>query len=103
MQTINDRITDAIIEGITESMDENEGVIDFEVEVDENTIVEVKGWYEQDGYCEDDYYNGTGGWITTKSYVCIDDYKVYTFDSEGGEVENDIKIDTDEIEKQFAA
>ncbi len=103
MQTINDIITKAIIEGITESMSENEGALEFDLDIDENTYVEVRGWYEQDGYYENDYYSGTGGWITTHSYVCITDYKVYTFDSEGGEVENDIKIDTDEIEKQFAA
>lgn len=56
MATINEMIAAAI----AECMDDSEGKFAVEVEVDENTTVEASGWYEIDGYREDDYFNGTG-------------------------------------------
>lgn len=95
MQTINEKIATAIVEG----MDGCDGLFAVSVDIDENTVAEVSGWYEIDGYCEDDYYNGTGGWVTTSVCVCVEDCTVYTYDDEGEEVPNHITPDIEAIER----
>ena len=88
MQTINKTIANAIVEEI----DGASGRFSVEVEIDENTVAEVSGWYEIDGYCEDDYFNGTGAWVTT---YC----EVHAYDDEGNEVPNGITPDIEAIER----
>lgn len=55
MKAINETIANAIYNAI----DSNNGTFSVEVEVN-NTLVVVDGSFEIDGYCEDDYFNGTG-------------------------------------------
>lgn len=95
MTTINETIAAAIVESIKS----NEGRFSLEVEIDGNTVVEVSGRYEMDGYCEDDYFNGTGAWVTTYVSVVVEDCAVYTNDEDGEETVNDIKPDTAAIER----
>lgn len=80
MKTINETIANAIYNAI----DSNNGTFSIEVEVN-NTLVVVDGSFEIDGYCEDDYFNGTGAWVTTYVSVCIDSVEAY--DEDGNEVE----------------
>ena len=80
MKAINETIANAIVENI----EGNEGTFSVEVEVN-NTLVFVDGSFEIDGYPEDDYFNGTGAWITTYVSVCIDSVEAY--DEDGNEVE----------------
>lgn len=80
MKAINETIANAIYNAI----DSNEGTFSVEVEVN-NTLVIVDGSFEIDGYCEDDYFNGTGAWVTTYVSVCIDSVEAY--DEDGNEVE----------------
>lgn len=95
MQTINEKIAAAIAEDITD----NEGRFAVEVEIDANTVVEVSGWYEIAGYCEDDYFNGTGAWVTTSVCVSVEDCTVNTYDDEGEEIPNEIQPDIEAIER----
>ena len=95
MQTLNEKIAAAIIEG----MDGCDGLFAVSVETDENTVVEVSGWYEIDGYREDDYFNGTGAWVTTYVRVSVEACEVHAYDDEGEEVPNDITPDIEEIER----
>ena len=95
MTTINETIAAAI----AESIESNEGRFSLEVEIDGNTIVEVSGRYEMDGYREDDYYNGTGAWVTTYVSVVVEDCTVHTYDEDGEETVNDIEPDTAAIER----
>lgn len=60
------------------------GYISVEVEAN-NTLVVVDGSFEIDGYQEDDYFNGTGAWVTTYVAVSIDSVEAY--DEDGNEVE----------------
>ena len=55
-------INETIGAAIAESIESNENKFSLEVEIDRNTVVEVSGRYEMDGYREDDYFNGTGAW-----------------------------------------
>ena len=80
MKAINETIANAIVENIEGS----EGTFSVEVEVN-NTLVVVDGSFEIDGYCEDDYFNGTGAWVTTYVSVCIDSVEAY--DEDGNKVE----------------
>lgn len=43
--------------------------------------------YEEEGYVEDDYYNGTGAYVTTYQNLCIE--KVESWNEDGDETEND--------------
>ena len=80
MKAINETIANAIVENIKG----NNGTFSVEVEVN-NTLVVVGGSFEIDGYPEDDYFNGTGAWVTTYVSVCIDCVEAY--DEDGNEVE----------------
>lgn len=90
MEAINETIANAIAENI----EGNNGTFSVEVEVN-NTLVVVDGSFEIDGYCEDDYFNGTGAWATTYVSVCIDSVEAY--DEDGNEV--DVDCDLTEIER----
>lgn len=90
MKAINETIANAIYNAI----DSNNGTFSVEVEVN-NTLVVVDGSFEIDGYCEDDYFNGTGAWATTYVSVCIDSVEAY--DEDGNEV--DVDCDLTEIER----
>lgn len=95
MTTINETIAAAI----AESIESNGGSFALEVEIDGNTVVEVSDRYEMDGYREDDYFNGTGAWVTTYVSVVVEDCAVYTYDEDGEETVNDIKPDITAIER----
>lgn len=95
MKSINETIASAIVE----SIDSNEGKFSIEVEVDSNTIVEASGRYEVDRYCEDDYFNGTGAWVTTNAMVSVESCEVFTYDEDGEEVESTIMPDIAAIER----
>lgn len=90
MKAINETIANAVYNAI----DSNNGTFSVEVEVN-NTLVVVDGRFEIDGYCEDDYFNGTGAWVTTYVSVCIDSVEAY--DEDGNEV--DVDCDLTEIER----
>ena len=90
MTTINETIANAIVE----SIEGNNGTFSVGVEVND-TLVIVDGSFEIDGYCEDDYSNGTGAWVTTYVSVCIENVEAY--DEDGNEVE--VACDLTEIEK----
>lgn len=95
MQTINELIASEI----AASVEGYEGKFAVSVEADEKTVVEVSGWYEMAGYCEDDYFNGTGAWVTTYVRVSVEACEVYTYDDEGNEVPNGITPDIEAIER----
>ena len=81
-ETREDRIADAIYDAIRR-VGENEGRFDIEVE-DGDITIQVEGRFEQDGYVEDDYFNGTGGYVATHVLVYIED--VTEFDQECNEI-----------------
>lgn len=95
MTAINETIAAAIVE----SIESNGGSFALEVEIDGNTVVEVSGRYELDGYREDDYFNGTGAWVTTYVSVVVEDCTVHTYDEDGEETVNDIEPDITAIER----
>ena len=80
MKAINETIANAIVE----SIEGGNGTFSVEVEVND-TLVVVDGNFEFDGYCEDDYFNGTDAWVTTYVAVRIDNVEAY--DEDGNEVE----------------
>ncbi len=90
MKAINETIANAIVENI----EGNNGAFSVEVEVN-NALVVVDGSFEIDGYCEDDYFNGTGAWVTTYVSVYIDSIEAY--DEDGNDM--DVDCDLTEIEK----
>lgn len=92
-------VSEKIAKAIAESIDGCEGRFDLDVELDENTFVTVSGWYEFDGYREDDYFNGTGAWVTTYARVSVDACEVCAYGENGDEVPTTIEIDTAEIER----
>ena len=95
MKAINETIANAICNAIDSNNGTfNNGTFSVEVEVN-NTLVVVDGSFEIDGYCEDDYFNGTGAWVTTYVSVCIDSVEAY--DEDGNEV--DVDCDLTEIER----
>lgn len=91
-------IDEMIANKIIESIDSNEGDFSLEIEVDDNIFVEVSGCYEIEGYEENDYYNGTGAWVTTYAWVAIDKCEVSAYNEDGDEIETDVKPNISEIE-----
>lgn len=90
MQAINETIASAIVESIEGS----NGTSSVEVEVND-TLVYVDGSFEIDGYREDDYFNGTGAWVT--NYVSVNVSSVEAYDEDGEIIE--VACDLSEIEK----
>ena len=91
MTQIENIISDAILDAATES----EGYFDIEIEDGENTI-NVRGYYETDGYCEDDYFSGTGAWVTTYCNVSI--IEVTAYNEDGDEITFTFSINVTEVE-----
>lgn len=94
MNAIDEMIANKIIE----SIDSNEGDFSLDIEVDDNIFVEVSGCYEIEDYQENDYFNGTGAWVTTYAWVAIDKCEVSAYNEDGDEIETDIKPNIREIE-----
>lgn len=82
IETKEERIADAIYDGIQRTSG-NEGHFNVEVE-DGDITIQVDGRFEIDGYTEDDYLNGTGGYVVTSVYVYIED--ATEFDQDGNEI-----------------
>lgn len=95
MTTINETIATAIVAEI----ESNNGTYSIEVEIDANTVAEVTGSYEIDGYTEDNYFNGTGAFVVTSVSVVVEALEVFTYDEDGEQVENTISPDIAEIER----
>ena len=89
--TLEKKIEDAI----EAELDCNEGRFYVEV-IHNNFLVCVEGGYSIDGYTEDDYFNGTGGFVTTEACVWIDNISAYN--DEGDDV--DVEVNISEIEHQ---
>ena len=85
MKAINETIANAIVEDI----EGNDGTFSVEVELN-NTLIVIDGSFEIDGYCENDYFNGTGAWVTTYVSVCIDSIEAYNED--GNKIDVDCNI-----------
>ena len=77
-----------IAEAITENIDGMSGDFNIDIETGDE-LIEASGWYEFDGYREDDYSNGTGAWVKTSATVCI----TYC----------NMDIDTDKVERLVEA
>ena len=80
---------------------DRDGNINNEIILNNNIIVAISGEYSKEQYQEDDYFNGTGGWVVTSATVDINEINFY--DKEGNEL--DISISTmmleDEIEDEI--
>lgn len=95
MATINETIANAIVAEI----ESNNGTYSIEVEIDANTVAEVTGSYEIDGYTEDNYFNGTGAFVVTSVSVVVEALEVFTYDEDGNETASTISPDIAEIER----
>lgn len=98
MKAINETIANAIAENI----EGNNGTFSVEVEVG-NTLVVVDGSFEIDGYCEDDYFNGTGAWVTTYVAVSIESVEAYDMDGEATGIACDLSKIEGYVENELAA
>lgn len=57
------------------------GAGSFNVEIDlDNMAISLQGVYEENGYREDDYTNGTGAFVATSTDVRIDRYTIFADD-----------------------
>lgn len=100
-EDINDKIVDAIIESA-----EANGDFYASVTIDNpdgtTTEIEVNGTTESDGYCEDDYFNGTGCWVTTYADARISSVDIHRYDADGSELTPDISgVDERYIESEI--
>jgi len=83
LSDIEERIADAITSECELGCADNEPYCTDEIEVN-GLLVTISGHYWADGYCENDYYNGTGAW------VAIDEIEAYEDTEDGNEVSLDI-------------
>lgn len=89
---IEARVIEAIINECELGTADNEPFCTGEIEVG-GLLVTVRGHYWTDGYCEDDYYNGTGAWVGTDASVSIDEIEAYDINDEDC---NEVALDIDE-------
>ena len=75
-----------------------DGSFDIEVELGNNTFANVCGIIETESYQEDDYYNGTGAWVTTYVSVCISDLKLCAYNEDGDEIPCALEVHESDIE-----
>ena len=94
MKELETKLAEAIYDAIR-AKGESEGNFNVEVE-DGDLSINVDGFFETDGYCENDYFNGTGAYVNTRAYVSISDVNIY--DQEKGE-ESDADIDFAKVER----
>lgn len=95
------KITRMAVDYIFDAIDDSEGVFNIDFEYDENTSVNVSGYYEYNGYSEDDYYGGTGAYVTTRCKLFVDDCIVVTYDDDGEIIDDDFFIHASDIEELF--
>lgn len=69
---------------ISEKISEGSNYVEYS-KGNETIAIECK--LETDGYCEDDYFNGTGAFIETSKELCID--SVESWNNDGCVTEND--------------
>lgn len=87
----------AIAEAILE--DCCDGYFEIEIELGRNTFAQVCGHVETDSYQEDDYYSGTGAWVTTYASVAISSLELHAYDDNGDEIPCALEVHEDKIEK----
>lgn len=63
---IEARVIEAITSECELGMADNEPYCTGEIEVN-GLLITVRGHYWADGYCENDYFNGTGAWVATRT------------------------------------
>lgn len=73
------KLTNEDYDKIAELMQENDLFIEFK-KGSETLFIDYE--IETDGYSEDDYFNGTGAFVTTSAEVRITDYSVENSDGE---------------------
>lgn len=79
-----------IVEAVAGMCCDRDGSFNEEITLDNNTIVAISGEYSKEQYQENDYLNGTGGWVVTNATVDIDSIEFY--DIEGNELNIPISI-----------
>lgn len=99
MNSINETLASEIYNAI----EGGEGTFSVEVEVGNGVTVYADGGFEVDGYREDDYFNGTGAWVTTYARVWIDTVEAYDEDGDPVEIGCDLSEIERSIERDLAA
>lgn len=79
-------LTKADYQNIYNQMDLEPGKGYVEYEKDGETLC-IDYSYEEEGYAEDDYYNGTGAWVATYQSLCVE--SVESYNEDGDEAKND--------------
>lgn len=85
MYDIND-----IVDMIVNECDSSYGTISIEENDNNGNTLIVSGRYEIERYQEDDYFNGTGAWVTTDAEIEISELDYY--DEDGEPIELDINV-----------
>ena len=85
MYDIND-----IVDMIANECDSSYGTISIEENDNNGNTLIVSGRYEIERYQEDDYFNGTGAWVTTDAEIEISELDYY--DEDGEPIELDINV-----------
>ena len=75
-----------------------DGTFDLEVELGDNTWANVCVNIETESYQEDDYYSGTGAWVTTYASVVISSLELVSYDEGGNEIPCTLNVHEDKIE-----
>lgn len=97
---IEARVIEAIINECELGCADNEPYCTGEIEVN-GLFVTISGHYWADGYCENDYYNGTGAWVATDAAVSIDEIEAYNEDGDKIELDIDENLIELYVEKEL--
>lgn len=73
------KLTATDYSNIASLIEEGRGTLEY---TKESETLFVEYTYEVDGYVEDDYYNGTGGFVATNTELSVTDAESYTEDGE---------------------
>lgn len=78
-------LTDEDYEALASQIEEGE---DYAILDKDGEELEVHYQCEEDSYCEDDYYNGTGAWVTTAINLQV--LNVSCVNEDGEQVDHDL-------------
>lgn len=85
MKSLNETIAAAILNSVTSDC----GTFSIEIESCDIMIL-VEGGYEIEDYRDNDYFTGTGGYVTPFAAVCISTLESYNKDGDDVDIDCDV-------------
>ena len=86
-EELYNKIIDSLISNINDDNDYTGVNDEYEIDETHNLIVDIDVSLECGGYCEDDYFNGTGYYVVTSASAYVDELDLLLYNTKTEEYE----------------